>query len=447
MNIIIIGAGSIGSQLTKRLSMEKHSITIIEKDPEIAAYASENLDAIVIEGSASSFEVLKKANVENTQVLAALSDVEEVNLFACRIAKKLGVGTTIARIRNPEFLSENYVLRKEEMGVDYMIQPELVAAQTIIRLIKQSNATDIIEFDDGRIELVGIRIEKNAPVVHSALKDLSSKFGDLLMTVVAIKRGQYTVIPKGSDLILAGDQIFIICDPKHLESSLELFGKKDVNVENLMIIGGGMIARFLCKDLAGNYKIKIIESDNRKAQAFSEDYNEPLVIKGDGSDMDLLNFEGLTDMDGFIAITGDDETNIISSLVAKHLTVPRTITLIRKNEYLPLTPTIGLDATVSKQQITVNAIQKFIRRRNVSFFAELPGVDAEVIEFIAKKGSKITSKPLFKTNFPDHAIVGAVLKKDYYLEIPKGNTQIEVDDKVIVFSLPQSIKNVEKLFR
>jgi len=447
MNIIIIGAGAIGSQLTKRLSFEKHSITIIEKDPHVAAYAAEYLDAIVIEGSASSFKVLKQANIENTQVIAALSNVDEVNIFACQIAKKLGVEITIARIRNPEFLSDDYVLNKKEMGVDFLIQPEKVAAQAIIRLIKQSNATDIIEFDDGKIELVGIRIEKNAPVVHLPLRDLSVKFGDFRMNVVAIKRGQFTIIPKGSDLILAGDQIFIISEPNHLDNALEMFGKKDVDIENLMIIGGGMIARFLCSELGGDYKIKIIESNAMKAQKFSEDFPDPLIIKGDGSDMDLLNFEGLTDMDGFIAITGDDETNIITSLVAKHLKVPRTITLTRKNEYLPLTPTIGLDATVSKQQITVNAIQKFIRRRNIAFFAELPGVDAEIIEFIAQKGSKITSKPLSSIKFPDHAIVGAILKNDKDLVIPKGNTQIEVNDKVIVFSLPQAIKNVEKLFR
>lgn len=445
MEILIIGAGDIGSQLAKRLSYEKHNITIVESNPHIAMHAREHLDAIVLDGSATSYDLLKKANIENAEIVAALSNNDEVNLLVCQIAKKLGDKTTIARVRNPEYLNNDYALSHKELGVDFMIQPEKEAAEAIIRLMRQSNATDIIEFDDGKFQLIGIRIEKDCPVIHKQLQEIASD-SENPFNVVAIKRGQFTIIPRGTAILMPADQIFILADKKRIKRVLEIFGKQSTNIKDALIIGGGMIARFICESVGTNISIKIIEKDPKKAQFISEKFKHPLVIQGDGSDIDLLNFEGLTDMDEFIAITGDDETNIITSLVARHLDVPRTITLVRKNEYLPLTPTIGMDAVISKQQITVNAIQKFIRRREIALYAELPGVEAEIIEFIAKKNTKIVKKPLMDIRFPEKAIVGAVLKDGKELQIPKGNTKIEVGDKVIVFSQPDAIKNVERLF-
>ncbi len=446
MDILIIGAGDIGTQLAKRLSFERHNISMIESDASKAEYAREHLDVIVHIGSATSFTLLKQAGLETAEVVAALSNSDEVNILVCRIAKKLGIKTTIARVRNPELLGSDYALSKEEMGIDFMIHPEQEAARAILRLIRQSNATDIIEFEDGKIELMGLRIDRNSPFIHTQLMELPQKFGKLHFTIVAIKRGQFTIIPRGSDIFMPGDQLFIIFRKKNLKKVHETFGMKSAQIKNIMILGGGMIANFLCEGIERGVNVKIIESDMRKAQAISERYEHVLVIQGDGSNIDLLNFEGVTDMDEFIAITGDDETNIITSLLAKHLAVPRTITLVRKNEYLPLTPTIGMDAVVSKQQMTVNAIQNFIRRKDVALYAEIPGVDAEIIEFIAKKGSKIIKKPLSHISFPEKAIVGAVLKDGNDLVVPKGDTQIEAGDKVIVFSLPSAIRNVEKLF-
>ena len=447
MDILILGAGDIGSQLAKRLTLEKHNITMIENDPKKAEYAREHLDVIVIEESGAFLETLENANIANMDVFAALSNNEILNLQTCRIAKKLGVSTTIARIRNPEYLKEDYILTKEELGVDFLIHPEKEAADAIIRLIRQSNATDIIEFEEGVIKLLGIRIENDSPVVHLALKELGQKFSGLPFNIVAIKRAQYTIIPKGEDLLLGGDQIFIIAREKDIKKSLQILGKNQSSINNLMLIGGGMISRFLLSNIDTNISIKVIEKDEIKAKFISEKFKEPLVILGDGSDLDLINFEGLTDMDAFVAITGDDETNIITSLVAKHLEVPRTITLIGKSNYLPLTPTIGLDAVISKQQMTVNSIQKFIRRGKVAHFAEIPGVDAEVIEFIAHEGNKICRKELAKQGFPEDAIVGAILKDGKNLVVPRGFTQIEPGDKVIIIALHRAISDVERYFK
>lgn len=446
MNILIIGAGDIGFHLTKRLSFEKHNITVIESDPKKVSRAHDQLDARIIEGSGTSYNSLKEANLFNTDVFAALTNNDEVNLMACRIAKKAGVKTTVARVRNPEYGGENPILTTEEMGVDFLITPEKFTAKAIVRLIRQSSATDVIEFDEGRIKLFGIRLEANCPVIHTSLKDLAMGEAYPDMRIVAIKRRENTVVPRGDDILLKGDQIFIICDNETLPNALKYFGKADTKVERILIIGGGLVGQYIAQELEKDISCKIIEQDKKKSSHLAGVLSNTLVIHGDGSDLDLLVYENLTEMDEFIAVTGDDETNIITSLVARHLEVPRAITLLRKPEYLPLTPAIGMDSVVSKYQITVNAIQKYIRGQQIAFFAELPGVDAEIIEFIAKPKSKIVKKPLKDINFPQNAIVGAVMKDNAKSLIPGGLTHIQPGDRVVVFSLPSEIKNVEKLF-
>ena len=446
MNIIIIGAGDIGFHLTKRLTLERHNITVIENDPKKVKQAHENLDARIVEGSGTSFHSLKEANLYDADLFAALTNNDEVNLIACKIAKKAGVNTTIARVRNPEYASDSPILPMEELGVDFLVRPEKQTAGAIVKLIRQSSATDVIEFDEGKIRLFGIRLEENCPVLHTSLIDLARNEAYPQMRIVAIKRRENTLVPRGGDLLLKGDQIFIICDNENLPKALNFFGKADTKVERIMIIGGGLVGYYIASELEKEIKVKIIESDKKKCQILAATLSNTLVINGDGSDLDLLMYEDMTEMDEFIAVTGDDETNIITSLVARHLEVPRAITLIQKPNYVPLTPAIGMDSVVSKHQITVNAIQKYIRGQQIAFFAELPGVDAEIIEFIAKPKSKIIKKPLKDINFPHNAIVGAVLKENAISEIPKGDTHIQPGDKVIVFSLPNAIRDVEKLF-
>lgn len=445
MEIIIIGAGDIGYQSARRFSKEKHNIALIESDEELANYASETLDAMVITGNGCSPNILIEAGVEHADVLAALTDNDEVNILACKIAKKHGVKTTIARVRNHEYLSENHVIPKEEFGVDYFLQPEKETADTIIRLIRQSNATDIIEFEGGKLKFFGLRLDNSSSLLHKKLMDLSIELDNPPLTVTAIKRGQSTIVPKGSDILLPGDQIYMVCAPHYQETALEYLGKKKKPIEDILIIGGGQTATFVAMALDGEIKMKIIEKDEKKARAIAEKLNKTLVIHGDGSNLDLLMSENLDSMDQFIAITGDDETNIITSIVAKHIGVKRTVSLIKKSEYLPLTPALNLDAVVSKQQITVNAITQLIKGDGIAKFAELPGLDAEIVEFVVRENSKITRKPIMDLKIPKGAVIGAVLRAEELI-IPKGNTQIQAGDKVVVFSLPNAFPKVESLF-
>jgi trk system potassium uptake protein TrkA len=445
MNILIIGAGDIGTMLAKRLSYEKHNITLIEQNPELKALADEQLDAIVIEGSGTSYAKLKESQVEKADVMAALSDNDEVNLLACRMAKDLGVKTTIARVRNHEFLSTDEMFNRENFGVDFIVQPEMIAADAFVRLITQENATDIVEFDEEKVVLFGLSIDRRTKMLDTSMIDIGKQFADLPMRVVAIKRGAYTIVPRGTDLLLRGDQIFLVSKSTDMDNIMLRFGKEKKSHRKLMLIGGGQIARFIAGKLEREYKIKIIEKEEKKCRERADDLNKTLIINGDGTDLDLLMYEGLQEMDEFITVTGVDETNIITSLLAKHLKVPRTITLLKKKEYLALSKTLGLDAVVSKQQMTVNVIQKMIRRQQIAYFAELPGVDAEIVEFFAARKSKITSRPLKDIKFPENAIIGAVLSNGNAV-IPTGNTQIKEGDKIIVVTLPESVKAVEKMF-
>lgn len=446
MNITIIGAGSIGLLLAERLSKDNHNITIIEKNTAIANYTAERVDALVIEGNGTDYQTMINAGVKNADIVAALTTVDEVNILSCQLAKKIGAKQTIARIRNSQYISDSPLFASEEIGVDLFVHPEWETAKAICRLIRQASATDIIEIANGKIQFLGLRIDKSAKFLHIPFKEFPSYFGDLPFRIVAVKRRTRTIIPRGDDILIKGDQIFFICNPQFKNEIMNIFGKSDVTLKNVMIVGGGMIGKFTAKELEKKMNIKIIEKNEAKAEHLAKYLDSTLVINGDGSDLDLLHSEGLTNMDEVICVTGDDETNIISSIVARHLEVPRTITLINKNNYVPLVPALNLDAIVSKQHLTVNVIGNFVRRTGIAQFNEIPGLDAVIVEFEVKEKSKITKSPLKGIRFPEKSLVGAILKNGSEVVIPTGDTVIQAGDRTVIFCEPENLLAVEKLF-
>ncbi len=445
LHIIIIGAGEVGYNLAKMLSYERHDIVLIEENAEKYQRAVDGLDAQVYHGSGTSFRLLEKAGIKKADMLVAVTNRDEVNLIAALMAKQYGVGKTVARVKNREFLMSEAPINPQKTHIDLIIHPESVAAQGTVRLLKQSAATDIIEFARGQIILIGIQLDRNLPILHRPLAELTQEYKDFPFRTIAIQRKDITKIPRGNDVFMPNDRIFVVAPKENIKDVIRITGKENVNIENVMILGGGQIGYLVARELEKQYNVKVIESNIDKSQNLAERLKKSLVIRGDGRDLNLLALEGIIDMDAFISLTGDDETNIISCLMAKHLRVPKIISLINKVDYTPIIPTIGIDAYISKQQLTVNGILKFIRRGAVVSVASIPGISAEAIEMIAQKGSRITKKPLIDLKFPKDAILGAVMRNDKVF-IPVGGTQIQAGDKVVLFALPPAISEVEKLF-
>jgi len=350
-------------------------------------------------------------------------------------------------VRNQEFTNPNAVLTPEQLGIDMIINPELETAHEIFWLIRRSAATDVIEFANGAIQLVGLRLDSKAKIISRQFKEVSISLPELTFRTVAIFRNGRTIIPTGEDYFISGDQIFVVSKTESVPDLLELCGKTDDRIEDIMILGGGKVGRLLAKELEKdkNMNIRLIETSRSKSQIIAEQLEHTLVIQGDGTDVDLLASEGIGDMDAFVAVTDDEESNIITSLLTKHLGVRRTITMVSNADYLPLINSIGLDVAVDKRMITANAIARFIHRGEVVSVATLRGIDAEAIELVAQKGSKITKKSLRNIKFPEGAIVGAVTRNGEVF-VPVGNSSIEPNDKVVVFALPKAVANVEKMF-
>ena len=445
MRILVIGAGSIGFQLSKQLSQNGYDITLLDIDPQRIEHVQEQLDIMAIAGNATNFSTLKNAQIQDIDLVAAMTTIDEVNLLTCQMAKKAGAGKTIARVRNSELTSPDFILSPEELGVDLMIHPEQETARAIGHLIQQSSATDIICLSEGELHLIGLRLKPRSPLLGIPLMALRQQHADIPMCIVAIKRKQQTLIPNGSDALLSDDQIFIITKADYISAVNQLTGQKPPPTNNIMILGGGLIGQFVATDIAHEKKVKLIESQQEKSVEIAQHLEHALIIHGDGTDYDLLISENLMDMGAYIAVTGNDETNIISTLIARHLGVPRTITLVNKVDYIPITPTIGLDSVVSKQLLTVNAVHGYIQHQKVAPIANLPGLDVEIIEYAIQPNSKISHEPLKKARLPKNTIIGAVIRQDRII-IPNGETHIQSEDKVVVFTHSHHKKEIDRFF-
>ncbi|MCB0732150.1 MAG: NAD-binding protein, partial [Ignavibacteriae bacterium] len=311
MNIIIAGAGEVGYHLAKQLSNENHDITVIDVNGNSLERVDSVMDVLTITGSSTSLEILKKANCEKTDLLVAVTSSEAVNVNTAIIAKKLGAKKTIARVENGEYISKENAELFRLVGIDHLIYPEELAAQELVKLIQRAAATDIIEFEDGKLSLIGLKLENNLPVVRKTIQEIAQSFDQITFRVVAIHRGIRTIVPSGSDILLPNDQIFVITTHQGIEQIIKLVGKDQAKLHNIMFLGGGKIGRIAAKILESTINIKLIDSDKNKALELADYLEKTLVIQGDGRDIDLLAQEGIIDMDGFIAVTQDAETNII----------------------------------------------------------------------------------------------------------------------------------------
>ena len=446
MQIVIAGLGDVGHHLARELSAESHDIIALDVDQQRLTYTDSMSDVLTINGSSTSLKTLRDAKVDKADLFVAVTSSEEANVSSAILAKKLGAKKTIARIANAEYLSAQDQVDFKELGIDFMIYPEELAAHETVNLIKRTAATDLLEFEGGKLSVMGIRLDKNAPIIGKTLTEAAKEVPGIDFRIVAIYRNFRTIIPSGKDKFFVNDQVFVITKPEGIDKILKLAGKGDLKFDNIMILGGSKIGRMVASLLEDKMSVKLIESDEDKTFALAGDLPDTLVIHGDGRNIDLLAQEGIIDVDAFIAVTEDAETNIITCLMAKHLGVKKAIALVDKADYVPLTQTIGLDSLINKKLIAANNILQFIRRGAVLAQTVMEGIDAQIFEYNAQHNSPVTKKLIKDLDFPREAIIGGVIRNDESF-IAVGDSQIQPGDKVIIFSLPAGIKKIEKLFK
>lgn len=445
MKIVIAGAGGIGFHLAKLLSSAQHDIVIIDSNRDVLDYAQSHLDVQTVYGDASSITLLKELNLENVSLFLAVTTMENDNLMACCIAKKLGAKQTIARINNISNLEKEAKNIFRELGVDKIISPSMLASQEIIRLLEFSQVTDSFEFENGKVSLIGLKIEEYSFYNGKTIEEIK-KHKSTSHTPIAILRGNETILPRPNTVMRRGDHIYFITHKKEVDDLLEMIGKPARNIKSIMFIGGNVISLTAAKKLENDYNISIIEEDEKQCKKLLDELNNTLVIKGDPSNIDLLKEEGLEKIDAFIAVTPNSETNIITSLMAENLGVYKTIALVENLDYTHISQNIGVDTMINKKIIAANNIFRYVRKGKVEAIASLHGVDAEVIEYAIHKESRLTRQTLKDLKLPANTIIGAVIRGEETI-IPTGDFLLKLNDKVIVLALPAAIGKVEDLFR
>lgn len=445
MRILIAGAGDVGSHLAKMLTNENHDIVLIDVVEEKLRNMGSVHDLMTLHGSVTSISLLNDANIRKADLFIAVTHSEAINITSCILARKMGANKAIARIDNPEYL---FMVNKEmfaSVGVDYMIYPEMIAANEIVGLLHQAGMTDIVEFSGGKLSMYVIKLDEQAPVINKTLAESIDPSRPLDFRAVAITRNGKTIIPRGNDRFLVNDHVYVITNQTSVDEILKYSGKEQFDIKNVMILGGSRIGKRTAKQLGRQQNVKLIEIDRQKAYELSNFLEHTLVINGDGSSVDLLVQEGLPTMDAFVAVTGNSETNVISCMLAKQMGVKKTIAEVENIDYIKLAESMGIDAIINKKLITANRIFRFTKTSDISSIRCLVGTDAEVMEFVAKPKSPITESSLKNIDFPKDAIIGGVIRGKSSF-IATGNTEIKSNDKVVVFALPSIIPKITKFF-
>ena len=445
MRIVIAGAGEVGTHLAKMLSSEEHDLVVIDNDVDRLKAVSSALDVLTIEGNANSITRLKEAKISKADLFIGVTFSEDVNINSAILSKRLGAKKTIARIDNQEYLLPANKEIFENLGVDYMIYPEKIAAREIVGLLSETGSTEVVEFSGGKLHMYVIRLDEHAPIINKTLRELTPGDNGLEYRAVAITRSGQTLVPSGDDRFETDDLVYVISSKVGLKELYKYSGKKQFEIRNIMILGGSRIGRKTADSLGNQHYVKLIEKDRQKSYQLSNVLSNTLVINGDGTDMELLRQEGLDKMDAFIAVTGNSETNILSCLLAKQMGVKRTIAEVENIDYIHLAENIGVDTIINKKLITASRIFRFTMSEEVSSIKCLTGTEAEVMEFQVKPDSPATKGTLAEIEFPREAIIGGVIRgKNAF--IAHGDTQIKPYDRVVVFALPGVIKSIGKFF-
>lgn len=445
MQILIIGAGEVGYNIAEILSRENKDVVIIDSSESRLSSVRDGLDIKTVCGSGSDPQTLLEAGINQTDMMIAVTDSDEVNMIACLIAgSQSNIPVKIARIRNPQYAENTTILDKDHLDIDLVISPERAAADVILKVLEIPHATSVSDFIGGKVKLFSLKITSESPVVDKKLKELSFLHPGEKVLIPAICRNEKIIIPKGEEKIVAGDEVYTITEADNVSRVISLFGFEASKLKRVMIAGGGRIGLYLAKNLEKKgVGVKVVEIDGKRCETIASELSKAVVLSGDVSDQHLLREENISEMDYFIAVTNNDEANILSSVLAKQMGAKKVVTLVNKASYIPLTSTVGIDVAVSPRISTVSGILQHVRKGKVLSVTSIHEEDAEAIEVVALETSDLVNKPLKDIKEPKGAIIGAIEREGNVI-IPKGDDMVLPGDKVLIFTLRSSIPNVEK---
>jgi trk system potassium uptake protein TrkA len=445
MRVIVIGAGEVGFNIADILSKEGHDLIIIDKDEERLKSVSENLDVQTIVGTGSSPQILKKAKLDQSDMVVAVTDSDETNIVACLLASTQSKGPLkVARIRNPDLNKDSILFDKEHLDIDLCINPEREAVVNATNLMDYSGASEVIDFAEGNIKLVAFYVDAGCIAVGKNLQKIKEMFGKDIL-IASITRKNEPLIPSGKSVIKKNDHLFFFAKSKDVRRILKFFGKDTALPQRVFILGGGNTGFMLAQALEKRGILtKIIEKKQNRCELLASRLDKTVILHGDGTSQELLKEENIKDADYFIAVTNDEEANILGSLLAKQLGAKKVISLVNKIDYTHLIPSIGIDGIMNPRHATIGKILHFIRKGKIISATPLRDEKAEAVEFIALETSDITNKPIKDINFPKGTIIGAILRNDEVI-IPWGDTVILPGDHVILVTLRSTIPQLEKI--
>nr|HDN00005.1 Trk system potassium transporter TrkA [Deltaproteobacteria bacterium] len=444
MRVIVVGVGEVGRHICQQLSAEGHDVILIDRNADRLKRVERDLNMLCIEGNGASAEILEQANISKADLFIAVTDIDEVNLIACIMAKEYGVLRRVARVRNEEYFSGASPLNEHQLGIDLLINPDQVMAEEILRISKMSEAFEVVDFAHGEVILVGYQVKEGNPICNITLADLKDLRGLYDFVIVAIVREGQTIVPRGSDIIQAEDRIYLVVRRTDMAAVEDLFNLWSTAPKRAFIIGGGQVGFRVAKAMEKQkVDVALVEADSMRCEYLAEHLNSAVVLNFDGLDARDLLSEGVDTTDLVVAVTNEDTTNILSSLLAKYHGAKKCITRISRPDFIPLLGKLGIDVALSPRLVAANMILRFVRRGAIISVATLLGSEAEVVELVVPERWSHADKPLGSIGFPEDTNLGAVVRQGKVI-IPSGDTVLETGDRLIIFSMKKAIPMVEQ---
>ncbi|MFZ5835562.1 MAG: Trk system potassium transporter TrkA [Pseudomonadota bacterium] len=452
MKIIVCGAGQVGFNIAKQLAAEHNDVTVIDHNPELIRKIGDMLDVQAMLGHASLPEVLERAGAQDADMIIAVTQNDEVNMVACQVAHALfNMPVKVARVRTQNYLQPQWLnlFSREHLPIDVIISPEVEVGRAVLRRLEMPGAFEVAPFADDRVMLIGTLLDENCPVVNTPLRQLTDLFPELNIIIAGVGRDGNLFVPSGDDQLRAGDQAYFITQPEKVRRVLEIFGHQVKPARRVILLGAGNIGMFVAKELEQKHssvRVKIIEYRKERAEAAADQLSRTVVLHGDALDLGILHEANIAETETIVAVTDDDEVNILASVLAKQGGCQRAIALINNPGYGPLIRTLGIDVFIDPRAMTVSRILQYVRRGRIRGLYSLFNGAAEVLEAEALETATVIGKPLNEAQIPRGIMIGAIVRGDQVI-IPRGNTIIRTGDRVVILALAGMVKKVEQMFR